>query len=87
MRSSFSLSRNENVPDSISSRIGYAGTRGEAVALPTATAKQSLKIGVEELAEVAAGLKATAEKDLPTLEKALDALGVPWTPGRLPGGK
>ncbi len=76
--------RQENVPDSIAARIGYSSTRGEAIAPPTGTVKQSLKIGVEELAEATAALKGIAEKDLPPLEKALDAAGVPWTPGRLP---
>jgi hypothetical protein len=57
------------------------------VALPTGTAKQSLKIGLEELAEVTAAVRAVAEKEMPAFEKALDALGVPWTPGRLPQGK
>jgi photosystem II stability/assembly factor-like uncharacterized protein len=80
--------RNENVPDSISDRIGYAGgTNDDAVALPTGTARQSLKIGLEELAEVTTAVRAMAEKDVPALEKKLDDLGVPWTPGRLPGGK
>jgi len=80
--------RQENVPDSIASRIGYAGgTNDDAVALPTGTAKQSLKIGLEELAEVTTAVRAMAEKDVPALEKTLDTLGVPWTPGRLPGGK
>jgi hypothetical protein len=80
--------RQENVPDSIASRISYAGgTNDDAVALPTGTAKQSLKIGLEELAEVTTAVRGIAEKDVPAIEKALDAAGVPWTPGRLPPGK
>ena len=77
--------RQENVPDSISDRIRYAGgTNDDAVALPTGTAKQSLKIGLEELVEVTTAVRAMAEKDVPAVEKKLDELGVPWTPGRLP---
>lgn len=80
--------RQENTPDSIASRISYAGgTNDDAVALPTGTAKQSLKIGLEELTEVTTAVRTMAEKDMPALEKTLDSLGVPWTPGRLPGGK
>lgn len=80
--------RQENTPDSITDRIRYAGgTNDDAVALPTGTAKQSLKIGLEELAEVTTAVRAIAEKDVPPLEKKLDDLGVPWTPGRLPPGK
>ncbi len=80
--------RQENTPDSITDRIRYAGgTNDDAVAVPTGTGKQSLKIGLEELADVTAAVRAVAEKDVPALEKALDALGVPWTPGRLPPGK
>lgn len=77
--------RQENVPDSISDRIRYAaGTHDDAVTPPTNTAKKSLAIGTDELADVVALLKGIAEKDVPALEKALDTLGVPWTPGRLP---
>lgn len=80
--------RQENVPDSISDRIRYAaGTHDDAVARPTKTAGESLAIGLAELAEVTAALRAVAEKDIPPLEKALDAAGAPWTPGRLPGEK
>jgi hypothetical protein len=80
--------RQENVPDSIASRIGYAaGTHDDAVAKPTKTAGESLAIGLTELAEVTAALRAMAEKDVPPIEKALDAAGAPWTPGRLPGEK
>ncbi len=77
--------RQENVPDSIAGRIGYAGgTHDDIVAKPTGTAKESLKIGQEELVEVIAELRGIAEKELPGFEKKLDALGAPWTPGRLP---
>jgi photosystem II stability/assembly factor-like uncharacterized protein len=81
-------SRNENVPDSISDRIRYAsGTHDDAVTKPTGTAKQSLKVGLEELSDAVKELRAVAEKEVPPLEKKLDALGAPWSPGRLPGEK
>jgi photosystem II stability/assembly factor-like uncharacterized protein len=78
--------RQENVPDSTADRIRYAGgTHEDAVTKPTGTAKQSLKAGLEELAAAAKELRTIAETALPPLEKTLDALGAPWTPGRLPG--
>jgi photosystem II stability/assembly factor-like uncharacterized protein len=77
--------RNENVPDSISSRIGYASnTHDDAITKPTGTANEALKIGKEELGEVVKALRGISETELPPIEKRLDGLGVPWTPGRLP---
>ena len=74
--------RNENVPESIADRIGFAGgTHNDAVCKPTGSAREALKIGLEELADAIATLKATIEP-VAGLEKKLDELGAPWTPGR-----
>jgi hypothetical protein len=77
--------RNETVPTSIAERVGYAaGSGDEAFARPTGTAKAQYDIAAKEFAEQLAKLRQLVETDLPALEKKLDALGAPLTPGRLP---
>jgi hypothetical protein len=77
--------RNENAPTSISGRIGYAANASdEALARPTATAKQQYDIAAKEFAIHLAKLRQLVETDLPALEKKLDGFGAPLTPGRLP---
>lgn len=83
--------RNENVPLSISDRVGYAGRASvQSLTKPTTTQKEQYAIAAKEFATELAKLKQLADVDLPALEKKLDAFGAPWTPGRLPvwdGGK
>jgi len=83
--------RNENVPLSISSRVGTAArASAQALAKPTGTQKEQYAIAAKEFAEELAKLKKLADVEVPALEKKLDAFGAPWTPGRLPawdGGK
>ena len=78
-------SRNENVPLSISDRVIYAARSAvETLSAPTATQKDSYAIAAKEFAPVLAKLKQLDEVDLPALEKKLNDIGAPWTPGRLP---
>jgi len=80
--------RNYNVPTSTRERLGNAaGANTGAVALPSGTSKASLAAAREELTEAVGKLRAIADKELPPLEKKLDDIGAPWTPGRLPKGK
>lgn len=65
-----------------SSELAY--TRSASLASPTETEKQLLKIIQSEYDDVQRQLKAIYENDIPELEQALDRLGAPWTPGRLP---
>jgi hypothetical protein len=51
---------------------------------PTQTHRQSLTLAQQDFAPVAARLRKAVEVDLAAIEKQLDALGAPWTPGRLP---
>ena len=44
-------------------------------------------IASAELAGQLTKLRRLAEKEVPELEKALEAAGAPWTPGRLPEWK
>lgn len=76
---------NENSPLSIGERIGYAAdATSEAFAKPTTTAKQQYDIVAKEFADQLAKLRELVEKDIPAMEKKLNALGAPLTPGRLP---
>ena len=77
--------RNENVPTSISERVGYAARASvQSLGRPTATQREQYALASKEFAAELARLRKLADTDLPALEKKLDAFGAPWTPGRLP---
>jgi len=82
---SFLQARWENLPPSISDRVGdaAAGTR-TIVDKPTETQRDQARIAREELDREAGKIRELVEKDLKELETLLDKLGAPWTPGRLP---
>ena len=67
-------------------RVALASVHGNT-APPTATAQRSFALAKELFAPVYSDLRALIETDLPALEKELEALGAPWTPGRLPERK
>ncbi len=76
---------NENTPVSIQERVGYVlSSHRFALSPPTRTQQDSYRIAAEEFAEQLPRLRKLVEVDLKALEKALDAAGVPHTPGRLP---
>ena len=53
---------------------------------PTPTHERSLEIAEKEFAGIKAALERIFNTELPTLRKAMDEAGVPWTPGRgVPG--
>jgi photosystem II stability/assembly factor-like uncharacterized protein len=79
--------RNENTPPSIQERVGVAGGGRSSTSKPTQTQMDNYAIGAEEFGKELAKLRALLEGDLAKLEKAMDALGAPWTPGRLPEWK
>jgi hypothetical protein len=80
--------RNENTPISISERVNSI-TEGQRMSLapPTNTCRESYHIASEEFGEELGKLRKLIDTDLRELEKALDAAGAPWTPGRLPDWK
>lgn len=80
--------RNENVPISIVERVGSIvfGQRN-AIAKATKTHQDAYQIASEEFTAQLARLRQLIDVDLKALEKALDAAGAPWTPGRLPEWK
>lgn len=78
-------SRYEKQPPSISSRIGrlmYGYRRSTAE--PTQTMKDQYRITGEELEPQLEKLRQLVEKDLKKLEAEMEAVGAPWTPGRIP---
>ncbi|MFL5327620.1 MAG: hypothetical protein ACJ8C4_01790 [Gemmataceae bacterium] len=78
--------RNENVPTSIAQRVGTAaGANQTIVAKPTGTQREQFAIARKELDEQTAVAKKRLETDVKELEKLLDQLGAPYTPGRVPG--
>lgn len=79
---------NEIQPPSIQERVGNAsGGIRTSTSKPTQTQMDSFAIASELLARELAKLKQIIEGDLAKLEKSLDAIGAPWTPGRLPEWK
>jgi photosystem II stability/assembly factor-like uncharacterized protein len=84
----FLQSRWENAPPSIRERVGTAADASrQLVDKPTGTQREQLKTAREQLDRETAKLRETAEKDVKELERLLDKLGAPWTPGRLPAAK
>jgi hypothetical protein len=77
--------RNEDTPLSIAERVGGI-IEGERFSLshPTTTHLEQYQIAGDEFRGVLAKLRTLIDVDLRNLDKALDKIGAPWTPGRLP---
>ena len=79
--------RNENVPMSIADRAGVAAEASRtAIHKPTGTQREQFAIARKELDGVTERMRKRLDVDVKDLEKLLDKLGAPYTPGRLPGG-
>lgn len=80
--------RNENTPPSVVERIEtIVDEQRFSLSAPTQTQRDGYRIASAELTEALTKLRGLIEGDLRKLEKALDASGAPWTPGRLPEWK
>ncbi len=79
--------RGENPTPSLQERLGTATSVRTSISKPTQMQTDAYAIASEGLAAQLPKLKQLMEGDLAKLEKALDALGAPWTPGRLPEWK
>lgn len=80
--------RNENTPDAITERVGtIVGELRLTLSRPTNTHQENYRIASQELKEELTRLRQLIDVDVRNLEKALDAAGAPWTPGRLPEWK
>ena len=76
------------MPESISDRVGFAASAASRyIGKPTGTQKESYAIASKEFGAALAKLKKLVEADLPALDKQLNGLDAPFTPGRLPEWK
>jgi photosystem II stability/assembly factor-like uncharacterized protein len=84
LRGDVTLARhNENVPESISARVGRIVGNEEAwLGRPPGTDVEAYGIASQEFATEQAKLRTLLDMDLKAIEKALDDAGAPWTPGR-----
>jgi len=73
------------VPVAISERANtISGELNRTLARPTTTHEQQFQIASELFVVERAKLRALVETDVPGVEKELERLGAPYTPGRLP---
>ncbi|MCK5878983.1 MAG: glycosyl hydrolase [Holophagae bacterium] len=81
-------SRNANQPPSISSRVyGLVYSQWRSTSAPTTTMRNQYRIAGELFQPVLADIGGIAGKELPALQKQLETLKAPWTPGRIPDWK
>ena len=75
--------RNESAPIGLMSRVRTMmfGAMGSTEG-PTGTHQRQYELAEQEFMAVIGDLRKLAEKDIPKLNKQLDAAGAPWTPGR-----
>lgn len=77
--------RQENAPPSINSRVAtVAAATRMANARPTQTQINEYNIAAQDFEIELKKLRQLLEVDLPRLDKAMEAAGAPWTPGRIP---
>jgi photosystem II stability/assembly factor-like uncharacterized protein len=80
--------RNENTPPTIQERVGFiVGSHRMSLARPTRTQAEQYEAAARDFEAVLAELRSLVEGDIARLEKALEAAGAPYTPGRLPEWK
>jgi len=78
-------SRSGAVPIAISERANtISGELNRTLARQTTTHEQQLQIAGELFAAERSKLKTLVETDVPAIEKELERLGAPYTPGRVP---
>jgi chromosome segregation ATPase len=81
-------SRNENAPTAIGERVAnIVDDQRMSTSRPTQTHLDQNKIAGELFTAELGKLKILVEIELPKLEKAMEAAGAPWTPGRVPEWK
>jgi photosystem II stability/assembly factor-like uncharacterized protein len=77
--------RSDTPPPAIGARVNsIAGRQRMAATRPTQTQIEQYNIAAEEFKPVLAKLRGLVDNELPKLEKAAEAIGAPWTPGRIP---
>jgi hypothetical protein len=77
--------RSVPVPAAISERANTISSElNRTLGRPTATHEQQLQIASELFVVQRAALKTLVENDMPAIEKELERIGAPYTPGRVP---
>ena len=76
--------RSEPSPPSLLDRVSNSVAGLSSTHPPTQTYRDSLRLAEEQFAPLATRLRQVIEVDLAAIEKRLNDLGAPWTPGRLP---
>jgi photosystem II stability/assembly factor-like uncharacterized protein len=80
--------RQETLPPSILERVGrIVSDQRMSTSAPTQTQRDQYAAAGREFEQVLARLRGLIEGDLAKLEKAMEAAGAPWTPGRIPEWK
>lgn len=74
----------EPAPPSLRERVDTAVGGLTTTSAPTATSREALTIAEQQSATVLDRLHKLIETDLASIEKQMNALGAPWTPGRVP---
>ncbi len=73
------------MPVAISERANtISGELERSLARPTATHEQQYPITLDLFGVQRAALRQLVETDVPAIERELDKLGAPYTPGRIP---
>ena len=79
--------RNEATPTAISERANNISQEmNRTLGRPTGTHERQLQIASELTADQRARLRTLVETDIVALERELDRVGAPYTPGRIPRG-
>jgi len=80
--------RNMNLPPSINERVGsVVGSQRMSTSRPTQTQIDQYGVAAQEFETTLSQLRQLIETDLGKLEKQMEAVGAPWTPGRIPEWK
>ena len=80
--------RNINLPPSIAERVGdIVGGQRLSTSRPTQTQISQYNAAAQDFEATLGQLRQLIEVDLTRLEKAMEAAGAPWTPGRIPEWK
>ena len=81
-------SLDKDIVPGIQARIArIAGEQSRSSSAPTKSQRDAYAIAEEEFSPVYAELKKILAEDVKAIEKRLDAVGAPYTPGRLPDWK
>jgi hypothetical protein len=80
--------RQEVLPASITERVNrIVSEQRMSTSRPTQTQRNDYTEAAKEFGKTLADLRSLIEGDVARLEKALEAAGAPWTPGRIPEWK